>query len=215
MHLHTRLTELLLFVACFALLFYKRKWSVWSTFLRWSFVISRILLRLRCCLCILCTMLVVAFAYLSIPFSLMPVVGLPGTSSIFMLEYNNNCLFDIFRCLQPFCKQQHLFVRSVKRRSSNYDCSFYTMRLHTRLTELLLFVACFSLLFYRRKWSVSWRFLKCGFALSNYVNLIGYTRLNYFPILRLILLSKVSSNFNSVSVMLLGGLIQFVFALLQ
>ena len=61
--------------------------------------------------------------------------------------------------LQLFCKQQHLFVRSVWRRSSNHDCSLHTTRLRTRLTEFLLF-ACFVLHFYMLKWSVWLRFLK-------------------------------------------------------
>ena len=45
--------------------------------------------------------------------------------------YNHNCWLDILLCLQPFCKQQHLFVRSVQRKPSNHDCSL-TQRLFTQ-----------------------------------------------------------------------------------
>ena len=76
--LHTRLTELLLlFVACFILLFYVCKYSVWWRLLKWNvrcFSFSRILMCLYCCLCIVYTVLVVIFAYLYIPFFLMLVV---------------------------------------------------------------------------------------------------------------------------------------------
>ena len=51
--------------------------------------------------------------------------------NIYNNNYNNNCLFDIILCLQPFCKRQHLFVRSVQWRSSNHHCFLYTQRVFT------------------------------------------------------------------------------------
>ena len=62
-------------------------------------------------------------------------------------NYNNNCLFDILLCLQSFCKQQHLFVR-------------HETRLYTKLTELLLPVVWFVLLFYSPTQTVWLTFLK-------------------------------------------------------
>ena len=41
---------------------------------------------------------------------------------------NNDCLFDILLCLQPFCKRQHLLVRFIQRRSSNHYYSLQTQR---------------------------------------------------------------------------------------
>ena len=82
----------------FLALLYLHKWSICWSFLKWKFrgfAFSRILLRLHFCLRIVYTLLVFAFAYLAIPFSLMlVVVGLLGTSSIYLLVYH---LFIYFR----------------------------------------------------------------------------------------------------------------------
>ena len=68
---------------------FMRERSVWWRFLKWNvrgFAFSRILSRLHCCLCIVYTLLIVGFAYLSIPFSLiLVVVGLLATSSMYLL----------------------------------------------------------------------------------------------------------------------------------
>ena len=56
--LHTRLTELLLPVVCFAWPLYSPKQTVWRMFLKWNvrvLAFSRTLLRPHCCLCILFT----------------------------------------------------------------------------------------------------------------------------------------------------------------
>ena len=45
---------------------------------------------------------------------------------------NNNYSFVILICLQPFCKQQHLFVTTVWRKSSNHNCSLYIQRVFTQ-----------------------------------------------------------------------------------
>ena len=54
-------------------------------------------------------------------------------------NYNNSCLFDILLRLQPFCRQQHLFVRSLTMVIFKLRLfSLHAMHFHTRLTELLL-----------------------------------------------------------------------------
>ena len=46
--------------------------------------------------------------------------------------YNKNYLFVIFLCSHPLREQRHLFVRSVKRRSLNHECSLHTQRIFTQ-----------------------------------------------------------------------------------
>ena len=42
------------------------------------------------------------------------------------------CLFDILLCSHPLSKQQHSFILSVQRRSSNHDCSLHTQCVFTQ-----------------------------------------------------------------------------------